>query len=174
MHGDLGGCRHDGDAVGNAPPSPRCECSVARGSTRKRLRHACGRRPFPAPIPDRLGYMRPKNVGTTGKIRNRPRHPQNAMHRTRRQLQQIDRVLQHRLIFGGEPADRIGARLIEMRVAATGALQLNLARTDDAGVDDIAGFARRRVWTQFGRRQSRHFYMQSEPQAESDPPLTCI
>ncbi len=47
-----------------------------------------------------------------------------------------------------------------MRVAAPGALYLDLARTDDAGADDVAGFAGRRIGTQFGRRQSRDFDVQ--------------
>lgn len=77
---------------------------------------------FPAPIPDRFRHMRGKNIGAARKIGDGPRHSQDAMHRTRRELQQIDRVLQHCLIFAGEPADRIRSRLIEMRIAAPGSL----------------------------------------------------
>jgi hypothetical protein len=104
--------------------------------------------------------MRSKNVSTTRKVRNRPRHPQDAMHRTRRELQQIDRVLQHRLIVRCEPTHRVRFRLIEMRVAAAGALSLHLSCTHDAGTHDIAGFAGRCVGAQFGGRQSGHFEMQ--------------
>jgi hypothetical protein len=104
--------------------------------------------------------MRSKNVGAPRKIRNRPRHPQNAMHRTRGKLQQIDRVLQHRLIVRCESADRVRFRLIEMRVAASRALALYFACAHDTGADGVAGFAGRCIGAQFGRRQSRDFEVQ--------------
>ena len=74
------------------------------------------------PVADRFGHMRAKNIGAAGKIGDGPRHAQDAVHRTRGELQQINRVLQHRLIFGGEPAHGIRTRLIEMRVTSPGAL----------------------------------------------------
>ncbi len=89
--------------------------------------------------------MRAKNIGAARKIGDGPHHAQDAVHRSCRELQQIDRVFQHRLIFGGEPADRIRTRLIEMRVAAAGALQLNLGGADDAGADLGAGLVGRRI-----------------------------
>ena len=104
--------------------------------------------------------MRSKNVGTAGKIGNCPRHPQYAMHRTRRKLQQIDRVLQHRLIVRRESAHRIRFRLIQMRIAAAGALSLHFACADDAGADGVAGFTGRRIGSQFGRGQARDFEVQ--------------
>jgi hypothetical protein len=104
--------------------------------------------------------MRPKNVSTTTKISNRPRHPQNAMHRSRRQLQQINRILQHRLIIRRKPAHCIRFRLIEMRIATSCALLLNFTRMDHARTHHIAALARRRIGPQFRRRQSRHFHMQ--------------
>jgi hypothetical protein len=104
--------------------------------------------------------MRPKNIPTTSKIGNRPRHPQNTMYRARRQLQQVDRVFQHRLIARRESAGRIRFRLVEMRVASTCALSLYFARAYHARTDHITGFARRRIGSQFGRRQPRHFQMQ--------------
>ena len=104
--------------------------------------------------------MRPKNIGTSSKISNRPRHPQNAMHRTRRQLQQIDRVLQHRLIVRRESAHRISFRLIEMRIAVPRTVSLNFARTNHTCANHITGFTRWRIGPQFRWWQSRHFHMQ--------------
>lgn len=104
--------------------------------------------------------MRAKDVGTAGKISNRPRHSQDAMHRTRRELKQVDRVFEHRLIVRCEPTRCIRSRLIEMRVAAAGALQLNLACADDASAHHIAAFTGRGVGTQFGRRQTRDLDVQ--------------
>ena len=104
--------------------------------------------------------MRAEDIDATGKIGNRPRHPQDAMHRSRRQLQQVDGVFQHRLIVRREAAHGIGAGLIEMRVAASGALYLYFARADDACTHDLAGFAGRRIGTQFRGRQSRDFDVQ--------------
>lgn len=104
--------------------------------------------------------MRSEDVRAPRKIRDRPCHAKNAVHRPRRQLQQIDRVLEHRLIVRCESADGIRFRLIEMRVAASGALSLDFTRAHDAGTHDIAGFTGRCVGAQFGRRQSRHFEMQ--------------
>ena len=118
----------------------------------ERSRYSRRHRSLPPPIPNRLSHMRPKNLRTTSKISNRPRHPQYAMHRPRRELQQIDRVLEHRLIIRRKPADRIRFRLIEMRVAAPGALSLDFARTYDARTYDIAGFPRRCIGSQLGWR----------------------
>ncbi len=73
------------------------------------------------------------------------RHAQNAVHRARRKLQQIDRVLQHRLIPVCQPADRIRTRLIEMGVAATGTMLLNFSRAHHATANDVAAFAGRRI-----------------------------
>ncbi len=118
------------------------------------------RHPRPTPITNGLRHMRPKNIRTAGKISNSPRHAQDTMHRPRRKLQQIDRVLQHCLIIRRKPADGIGARLIQMRIAAPSALPLHFARTNHACTNHIAALTRRRIGTQFGRRQSRHFHMQ--------------
>jgi hypothetical protein len=104
--------------------------------------------------------MRAENICAARKIRNRPRHPQNAMHRSRRELQQIDRVFEHRLIVRCEPTHRIRFRLVEMRIAAACALPLHFACLHDACAHDIAGFAGRRIGSQFGRRQSRDFEVQ--------------
>ena len=51
-------------------------------------------------------------------------------------------------------------RLIEMRVAPPGALQLNLARADDAGADFGAGLSGWCVGPQFGGRQAWDFHVQ--------------
>jgi hypothetical protein len=123
-------------------------------------RHPRSHHPLSTPIPDRLRDMRPKNVGTASKIGNRPRHAQDAMHRTCAELQQVDRVLQHRLIVRREPADGVGLRLVQPRVDATGALQLPRPRLHHALAHGVTGFTRRRVGTQFRRRQSRDFEMQ--------------
>jgi hypothetical protein len=104
--------------------------------------------------------MRPKNIRTTRKISNSPRHAQYAMHRPRRKLQQINRILQHRLIIRRESTHRIRLRLIKMRIASSSALPLHFMRTDHACTNDVAGFPRRRIRPQFRRRQSRHFHMQ--------------
>jgi DNA-binding transcriptional regulator YiaG len=104
--------------------------------------------------------MWPLDIGAPSKISDRPRYLHNAVHRTRRQLQQIDRVFQHGLIVRREPAHRVGFRLIEMRVAAARPLSLHLACTHDASANHVAGFAGRCVGAQFGRRQSRDFEMQ--------------
>jgi hypothetical protein len=138
----------------------RCRLNVEYRNARKRLRDPRRDHTLPAPIPNCLRHMRPKNVCTTTKISNRPRHPKDAMHRTRRQLQQINRILQHRLIIRRKPAHRIRFRLIKMRVAASGALLLYFARTNHTCANHIAAFTRRRIGPQFGRRQSRHFDMQ--------------
>ena len=84
--------------------------------------------------------MRSEDIDAAGKISNRPCHSQDAMHRARRELQQIDSVLQHFLILSGEPVHGILFRLIEMRVAATDATLLYFARTDH-----IAVFTGRRI-----------------------------
>lgn len=104
--------------------------------------------------------MRPKNIRTSTKISNRPRHSQNAMHRPRRKLQQINRVFQHRLIIRREPTHGIRFRLIKMRVATPCALSLYFTRTDDTCANDITGFTRRRIRPQFCWRQARDFDMQ--------------
>lgn len=104
--------------------------------------------------------MRPKNIRATRKISNRTRHPQNAMHRPRRKLQQIDRILQHRLIIRREPAHRIRFRLIKMRVASSRTTLLDFTRTNHTCAHHIAGFTRWRIGPQFRRRQSRHFDVQ--------------
>jgi hypothetical protein len=104
--------------------------------------------------------MRPKNICTSSKISNRPRHPQNAVHRPRRQLQQIDRILQHRLIVRFKPADRIRLRLIKMRIAAPRTMSLNFARTNHTCTHHVAGFTGWRIGSQFGWWQSRDFDMQ--------------
>jgi hypothetical protein len=116
--------------------------------------------PLTAPITDSLGHMRAKDVSATSKISNSPRDAQNPMHRTRRELQQVDRVLQHRLIIRRKPTHRIRFRLIKMRIAASSALPLDFARTDHTRTNHIAALTRRRIRTQFRRRQSRHFHMQ--------------
>jgi hypothetical protein len=46
--------------------------------------------------------------------------------------------------------NRIRFRLIEMRIAAPGALPLNVARTNHARTNHITGFAGRRIGAQFG------------------------
>lgn len=63
--------------------------------------------------------MRTEDVNATGEVGDGARHPQDAMLRMRRKLQQIDRVIEHRLVFAGKPARHIGARLIDVRVAPT-------------------------------------------------------
>ena len=131
--------------------------------------------PLPTPITNRLSHMWPKDIGTTSKISNRPRHPQNAMHRPRRQLQQINRVLQHRLIIRRKPAHRIRLRLIEMRIAAPSALPLHFARTNDACTHNIAGFTGWRIGPQFRWRQSWDFDVQVdtfEQRPGNLPPIT--
>lgn len=115
-------------------------------------RHPRSHRPLSTPIPDRLRDMRAKDVGTTRKISNRPRDAQNAMHRARGELQQVDRVLQHRLIVGREPAGGVGLRLVEPGIDATGALQLARPRLHHALAHGVAGFAGRRIGAQFRRR----------------------
>jgi hypothetical protein len=50
--------------------------------------------------------------------------------------------------------------LIEMRVAAAGALPLHFACADDTGADDVAGFAGRCVGPQFRGREARDFEVQ--------------
>lgn len=147
------------DVVRNALLSCRCQWNIERVNTRTRSCHPRRHHSLPPPIPNRLRHMRPKNVGATSKISNRPRHPQNAMHRPRRQLQQINRVFQHRLIVRRESTDRIRFRLIKMRVAVSGALPLHFARTNHACAHHITGFTRRRIGSQFRRWQSRHFHM---------------
>jgi hypothetical protein len=104
--------------------------------------------------------MRTKNLGTACKIRDRLRNAQDAMHRTRGELQQVDRALQHRLVLRREPAGRVGLRLVEPGVDAAGALQLSRPCLHHAFAHGIAGFARRCVRTQFGRWQSRDFEVQ--------------
>lgn len=89
-------------------------------------------RSLTAPITDGFRHMRAKNIGAASKIGDGARHAQNAVHRTRRELQKVDRIFQHCLIFAGEPTHGVCARLIVVRVAATGALLLNFTRTDDA------------------------------------------
>jgi hypothetical protein len=123
-------------------------------------RHPRSHHPLPAPIPDRLRHMRPKNVGTASKIGNCPRDAQDAVHRACGQLKQVDRVLQHRLIVRRESADGIRLRLVQPRVDATRALLLPCPRLHHAFAHRVAGFAGRRIGTQFRRRQSRDFEMQ--------------
>ena len=91
----------EADVVRNVLLSCRCQWNVGRVNARTHSRHPRWHHPLPTPIPDRFSHMRPKNIRTTSKISNRPRHPQDAMHRSRRQLQQVDGVFQHRLILGG-------------------------------------------------------------------------
>lgn len=94
------------------------------------------------------------------KIGNRTRHPQNAMHRPRRKLQQIDRILQHRLIIRRKPTHCICFRLIKMRIATPRTMSLNFARTNHTRANHITGFTGRCIGSQFRRRQSRHFDVQ--------------
>jgi hypothetical protein len=104
--------------------------------------------------------MRSKNIGAASEIGNSPRHAQNAMHRTRRKLQQVNRALQHPLIIRRKTTHRIRFRLIEMRIAAPRTMSLHFARTNHTRTNYFAGFTRRRIGSQFGGRQSRHFHMQ--------------
>ena len=113
-----------------------------------------------APIPDRLRHVRPEDVVAAGQIGERPRHAQDPMHRARRELQQVDRVLEHRLVVRRESADGLGLRLIEAGVEPARTPQLGCAGADDAAADRLAGFARWRVGTQFGRRQARDVEVQ--------------
>ena len=82
------------------------------------------------------------------------------MHRSCGQLQQIDRVLQHRLIVRRESAHGIRFRLIEMRIATPRTMSLHFARTNHARTNHIAAFTGWRIGPQFSRRQSRDFDMQ--------------
>lgn len=104
--------------------------------------------------------MRAEDVGAAGEIGDRPRHSQNAMHRASRKLQQVDRVLQHRLVLGREPADGIGLRLVEPGVDAAGALLLPCPRLHHALAHGVTGFARRCVGAQLRRRQPWDFEVQ--------------
>lgn len=94
------------------------------------------------------------------KVGDRARDAQDAMHRTRRKLQRLDRAFERRLIRRREPAHRHRLRLIEPAVERARARELACARTHHARTDDIAGFPCRRVGSQLGGRQSRDFEMQ--------------
>lgn len=104
--------------------------------------------------------MRPEDVVAAGQIGDGAGDAQDAVHGTRRKLQQVDGVLEHRLVIGCESADRIRLRLVEVGVEPARAPQLCIAGAHDARADDVAGFAGRRVGSQFGGRQARDFQMQ--------------
>jgi hypothetical protein len=135
-----------------AYPIPWCGDAGIVGAGTGRSRHPRRHRPLPAPIPDRLRHVRAEDVGTTRKIRNRPRHPQDAVHRACGELQQVDRALQHRLVLRCEPAGRVGLRLVEPRVDAAGALQLPCPCLHHAFAHGVAGFSGWRIGPQLGRR----------------------
>jgi hypothetical protein len=143
-----------------AYPIPWCGDAGIVGAGTGHSRYPRGHHPLPAPIPDRFRHMRAEDVGAAGEIRDRPRHAEDAVHRACGELQQVDRVLQHRLVLGREAAGGVGLRLVEPRVDAAGALQLPRPRLHHAFAHGVAGFARRRVGAQLGRRQPRDFEVQ--------------
>ncbi len=140
-----------------------CLAATVSRSRRRRQRwsgRATSSAALPPPIPDRFRDMRAEDVGAARQIGDRPRHAQDAMHGPCRELQQVDRVFEHRLILRRESAHRVRLRLIQMRVAASGTLSLHLARTDHTCAYHIAGFTRRCVGAQFRWRESRNFEVQ--------------
>lgn len=63
-----------------------------------RRRHPCGiMPPAPPPIPDRLRDMRAEDVGAARQIGDGAGHAQDAVHRARGELEQVDRVFEYRL-----------------------------------------------------------------------------
>jgi hypothetical protein len=109
---------------------------------------------------DRLGQVRGADGIGALHVGKRARHPLDALHRTRGQIQRGHGALEQALIPGHQPAPALGFVLAELGVEFAGAGQLQGSAVEHPGPYECGGFATRRGLSQVLWLDPRHRHVQ--------------